>query len=440
MLIVGFRLSIKTPKLPASERPPISPSRVAVRAQVQLHWGQVMSVLVSQLGDLQRADAALREAAEGAVELWPHEGAPTAPKAWLLRAARRKAIDQYRRELRHQQKHDQILSLSDGVTRNLQADSTLADMRLQLMLSCTHPVLELRVRVALLLHCVCGLDAAQIAQATQVSEISLAQQLARAKKRLRGVSGAFLMPSPDNWLVRRDSLLEAVQGVYRSGHLVESQKRRGANLCELGLWLSQLLLKYRVDDSEVNALASLLLMTQACDAGRLGLSGEVLMPEEQNSKLWDRSQIARAMQMLEHAVSQGTKGPQLLQACIASEQICAIATERPVEWSEVLNNYQALYTFWPTSAVALNAAVALSKTKGPREGLAALEQLASKKDFRVGVSFYNAQAEMLNKLGQRSAAREALIKAIDSPQISEQQRRTVQRQLTALGGELARRA
>lgn len=405
-----------------------------MRAQLRLHWGQVMSVLVAQLGDLQRADSALREAAAAAVELWPHEGGPAAPKAWLLRAARRKAIDQYRRELRHQQKQDQIMSLSGGVARDNQADSSVPDMRLQLMLSCSHPVLEPRVRVGLLLNCVCGLDAAQIAKELHLSEISLAQQMARAKKRLRGVSGAFLMPPADQWQRRRDSLLEAIQGVYRSGHAAEPTQRRGEDLCELGLWLSQLVLEARNDDAEVVSLAALLQMTQACEAGRLGPDGEALLPEEQDCSAWDQLQIVRAKTLLNLAVEGGLSGPQQLQARIASEQICAVAAGTAIDWDRILSDYQALYVYWPTPAVALNAAIALSKAKGARQGLLALEQLAQSKDFRESVSFFNAQSDLLMQLGQRSAARHALAQAMACPQISTARRRSIERRLAALGG------
>jgi len=429
-------LTDSTPTTPADERPLISPSRVAVRAQLQLHWGQVMSVLVSQLGDLQRADEALRDAADAAVELWPHEGAPAAPKAWLLRAARRKAIDQYRRELRHQQKQDQILSLS-GASRDAQADSTVPDLRLQLMLSCTHPVLEPRVRVALLLHCVCGLDAAQIAQAMQISEISLAQQVARAKKRLRGVSGAFLMPPAEQWPRRRDTLLEAVLGVYRSGHVAEPVARRGENTCELGLWLSQLLLETATQDSEVISLAAFLQITQACEAGRLGPDGELLAPEDQNIARWDNAQISRANSLLSEALELGNQGPQQLQACIAAEQVCAMAAGRAIDWNAVLGYYQSLYGHWPTETVALSAAIAVGKCKGARDGLAALEQLASQKDFRTGVAYFTAQADMLIQLGQRSAARQALAQAMACPHISPSKRIAIERRLVSLGGKVA---
>lgn len=402
-----------------------------------MHWGQVMSVLVSQLGDLQRADNALREAADAAVELWPREGAPSAPKAWLLRASRRKAIDQYRRELRHQQKQDQILSLSMGSSRESQSDGAVPDLRLQLMLSCTHPALEERVRVALLLNCVCGLDAAQIAQAMQTSEITLAQQIARAKKRLGHVSGAFLMPPAEHWNRRRDTLLEAVLGVYRTGHVGEPAARRGENLCELALWLSQLVLESRGEDSEVLSLAALLQLTQACEVARLGPDGEVLTLEEQDCSRWDVSLISRAKSLLSQATARDEQGPQFLQACIAAEQICSVAADKPVDWKSIVAHYQALYGYRPLPSVALNAAMAVGKARGARAGLVALEQLAASKEFRVGVGFYSAKAEMLNQLGQRTAARQALAQAMASPHISPPRRRAVERRLLSLGGRVA---
>lgn len=423
---------------PADERPTISPGRAAVRAQLRLHWGQVMSVLVSQLGDLQRADSALREAADAAVELWPREDSPAAPKAWLLRAARRKAIDQYRRELRHQQKHDQIVSLSVGSSRDSQSDTQVPDMRLQLMLSCSHPALEPRVRVALLLHCVCGLDAAQIARAMQLSEISLAQQLARAKKRLRGVSGAFLMPAGEHWPGRRDTLLEAVLGVYRSGHGAEPGTGRGENLCELALWMSQLALQSAGEDAEVQSLAALLQTTQACESGRLGEDGEVLALEDQDHSRWDVGAIARAHELLaQAAAAPGERGPQFLQASIAAEQVRALAAGKPVDWHAILAHYQSLYQHRPAAGVALRAAIALGKARGAREGLTALEQLAASKDFRVGEAFHSARAEMLNQLGQRTAARQALAQAMACPNVPVARRRAIERRLISLGGRVA---
>lgn len=403
-----------------------------MRAQLRLHWGRVMSVLVFQLGDLQRADAALSEAVEEAVNLWPQQGSPAAPVAWLVKVARRRAVDQYRRELRHQEKQEQIRSLSEAISTDASADLAIPDMRLQLMLTCSHPVLEPRVRIVLLLYSVCGLDVSQIAQATFNSEIALAQQIARAKKRLRKVSGAFLMPSEREWQYRRDILLESILGVYRAGYTAEAMANGHGCLSEQGLWLSQLVLEGSSKDPEVLSLAALLQMTQACAAGRFGPEQEGLPMADQDHRQWDCLQIARAKVLLSQATEQGEAGGMQLQACITAEQVCAIAAEDAIDWSRVLFYYQTLYAHWPSAEVALGAAVALSKAKGAAEGLAALEQLSSGRGFRGGPSFFSAQADMLLQLGQRVAAQQALTQALACPQVSASKRLTIKRSLDAL--------
>jgi len=96
--------------------------------------------------------------------------------------------------------------------------------------------------------------------------------------------------------------------------------------------------------------------------------------------------------------------------------------------------YQALYAHWPTSAVALHAAVAVSHAIGPAEGLSALEQLHARRAFRAGVSFYRAKAEMLMRLGKRKAAREAWVEASQCPQLTVAKRRHIEHRLALLGG------
>ena len=54
--------------------------------------GQVIATLIRILGDFDLAEDALQEATVAAIEHWPHDGIPDKPGAWLLTAARRKAV------------------------------------------------------------------------------------------------------------------------------------------------------------------------------------------------------------------------------------------------------------------------------------------------------------------------------------------------------------
>src|SRR5688572_30040913 len=62
--------------------------------------GRILATLIRVLGDFDRAEDALAAALEAALVQWPRDGRPDNPRAWLLRAARNRAVDDQRRRAR----------------------------------------------------------------------------------------------------------------------------------------------------------------------------------------------------------------------------------------------------------------------------------------------------------------------------------------------------
>src|SRR5215207_7067027 len=58
---------------------------------------RVLATLIRLLGDFDRAEEAMHDAFRAALEQWPRDGVPANPRAWLVSAARFKAIDSMRR-------------------------------------------------------------------------------------------------------------------------------------------------------------------------------------------------------------------------------------------------------------------------------------------------------------------------------------------------------
>ena len=144
--------------------------------------GRVLATLISRLGDFELAEDALQDALVNALERWETDGVPRNPGAWLLTVARRRAIDRIRRAATLEQKVDLLESLPE---EEPDMDDSIPDDRLKLMFTCCHPALALEAQVALTLHTLGGLSTQEVARAFLVPPPTMAQRLARARRKIR---------------------------------------------------------------------------------------------------------------------------------------------------------------------------------------------------------------------------------------------------------------
>src|SRR5712691_3605929 len=151
-----------------------SATDAALTAAFREETGRLTAALVRTLGDFDLAEELVQEALLEAVEHWPREGIPAKPGAWLLTTARRKAVDQLRRQARFR---DKLAELEGALMRD---DTAEGDDRLRLIFTCCHPALSREAQVALTLRAVAGLTTIEIARAFITSEATIAQRIVRA--------------------------------------------------------------------------------------------------------------------------------------------------------------------------------------------------------------------------------------------------------------------
>ena len=147
-------------------------------------WGRAVAALTRVLGDIQLAEDAVQDAFTTALERWPRDGTPANPGAWIITAARNRAIDRLRREQTFVRKAE-LLARLEALPAEEDDVSSIPDDRLALVFTCCHPALAAESRVALTLREVAGLTTTEIAHAFLVAEPAMAQRLVRAKKKVR---------------------------------------------------------------------------------------------------------------------------------------------------------------------------------------------------------------------------------------------------------------
>jgi len=379
--------------------------------------------------DIGIAEELAQEALVAALERWPDEGIPEKPAAWLMTAAKRRAIDALRRGRMLEQKHGEIARELEFQQQRLAAamdealDQVIDDDVLRLIFTACHPVLAVEGRVALTLRLACGLTTAEIARAFLVPEKTLGQRIFRAKKTLSEAHVPFATPRGDELRERLESVLSVVYLIFNEGYTATSgEEWMRAELCgealRLGRMLAELLPSESLDssESEVHGLLALMELQASRSAARRGPAGEAVLLSEQDRSLWDHAQIQRGMAALHRAqtLGGGARSYALQAAIVACHARASTAAD--TDWERIVVLYDALLQIGPSPIVALNRAVAVGMAPapayGPAAALAALDALTAEPALANYHLFPSVRGDLLVKLGRYAEAREEFQRAM----------------------------
>ncbi len=390
-------------------------SEAQIRAAIDAVWRIESPRLIAGIArivrDIGRAEELAQDALVAALEQWPATGVPRNPGAWLMAAAKHRAIDHLRRHKRVERKHEELgrelKALQGEPAREMEAAAEMEvdDDLLRLMFTACHPVLTREARVALTLRLLGGLSTEEIARAFLVPEPTIAQRIVRAKRTLAEKRVPFEVPRREELVQRLASVLEVLYLVFNEGYSATAgEDWVRPELCEDALRLGRVLAELTPAEPEVHGLVALMEIQASRTAARTGPGGEPILMLDQNRALWDRLLIRRGLAALERAEKLGGRGSYALQAAIAACHARARMAEE-TDWLRIAALYEELALVMPSPVVELNRAVALGMAFGAQAGLEIIDSLAAEPSLREYHLLPSVRGDFLKKLGRLAEAR-----------------------------------
>lgn len=377
---------------------------------------RLVARIARMIGDVGIAEELAQDVLVAALERWPEEGLPGNPAAWLMTAAKRRAIDHLRQRALHARKRTEFgielelhgADMTDDALAH--ADDDIGDDLLRLVFAACHPVLPQESRVALTLRLLGGLTTAEIARAFLQPEPTVAQRIVRAKRTLAEKRVPFEVPRRAELGERLDAVLEVVYLVFNEGYSAsvgEDWMRPG--LCDEALRLGRVLAGLLPGEAEVFGLLALMELQASRTKARTAADGSPILLMDQDRNRWDRLQIERGMKALARAqrlAASGAPGPYALQAAIAACHAGARRAE-DTDWARIAALYGVLARIAPSPVVELNRAVAMARAEGPAAALPLIDALRDAPQLRGYGLLHAARADLLRRLGRLDeAARE----------------------------------
>ncbi len=313
-----------------------------------------------------------------ALQTWPYKGIPDNPTAWLYATAKNKSINYIQRHKRYTSRIIPALIMDtaqDFLPEIDLSDQNIRDSQLHMLFALCNPSIPVESQIALALRILCGLGIDEIARAFLTGKETINKRLFRAKEKLREEKELVRFPAVHKIDQRLGSVLATLYLLFSEGYYSENRNPvMREELCHEAMRLAYLLTEHpHTNRPPVQALLALMCFHASRFEARRGVSGEMILYQDQDENRWDQALISRGIEYL-HAASRGTTFCKYhLEAAIAYWH--TVKNESREKWENILNLYDQLMQLETSPIAALNRIFALSKIRGKEAAIREAEKI-----------------------------------------------------------------
>ncbi len=390
--------------------------------------GEIVATLVRLFGidRLELVEDVVQDALLAALKNWSFKGIPSNPAAWIVSAARNRALDIIRRDKLLAAREKEIASQlyvieSDNISESI--GQSICDDQLALIFACCTPELSQNSQVAIVLKLLAGLSVTEIARVFLTSEPVIAQRLVRAKRVLRCRAADIKIPENKQLEHRLKSVHQVLYLMFNEGynaHAGDDLVRQ--DLVGEALRLTNILVNHHLGyRTESYALMALMCLQASRIPARVDEEGNLVLLSGQDRSRWDKKLICDGLHFLDRAAQGDTLSAFHLEAGIAACHTTA-PDYSATDWKQIVFYYDALLARQRSPVFALNRAIALSMSGCIKRALAELEQLADDPKLAGYYLYHASRAELFTRAGQHADARQAYRTALNLTASAPEQR------------------
>ncbi len=375
----------------------------------------MVSILTRIFGltQLEMIEDAVQDTFAKALLSW-RQKMPDNPEAWLVKAAKNRAIDLLRRARADDHR---IGSLTNGAAvillNDLFLDNEIEDSQLRMVFTACHPSLNPKDQLAFALKTISGFGTREIASALLLKEETVKKRLSRARKAIIKQSISFKIPSPSELPSRLDRVLEVIYLTFNEGFHSNNKKILiRQELCGEAIRLCRLLLKKEfLRKGKVYALFAIMCFHSARLQSRVDVQGEIIDIKHQDRSLWYAPLIKLGHDAMVRATENGYNSVYHYEAAIAAEHLNA-KTFDETNWSQILYWYDALLALQASAFTRLNKSIVLLQMASFAEAKKILDTIKITDLEQRKYLYFSAYAEYHHLTGNHKDALSAIEKCL----------------------------
>jgi len=311
-----------------------------------------------------------------ASEHWAINGIPKNPTAWLYTVAKNKTKDYFKHvAVFETQIKEAIKPNETEAEMDFEfSEQHIFDSQLAMIFAVCNPANSIEAQICLALQILCGFSMEEIANAFLTKTETIKKRLHRARANLRNDNFQIKILSETEIKSRLDTVLKTLYLLFNEGYFSKTNNHLiRKDLCSEAIRLTLLLTENPLTNQpQTNALLAVMCFQSSRLEARTDDKGEVVLFDEQDKKLWDKSLIERGNYYLVNAFIGNEVSKYHLEAGIAYWHTTPTDKNK---WQHILQLYNQLILIEYSPITALNRTFAFAKVYGNKKAIIEAEKL-----------------------------------------------------------------